>query len=115
MTLPHPINRDIFGYPGDLDPLPALPRVAYPKKVGGEGILVDLLERDVLASSLRHVVRRVEDKLRAEDARLRRLIPPAPDGFEWVRELSYDDEFFGNYAETTVRLRYRLVEVDSRS
>lgn len=61
-----------------------------------------------------NLVSEVDAKLRAEDARLRRLLPPAPAGFKWRGEIAHDVEHVADFTMTdTIRLRYRLVEVDS--
>lgn len=96
---------------GVLDPLPKLPPVSIPRKVYAEPIVYDGAR--YLDGAIPDLVREVEAKLLAEDARLRRLLPPAPAGFEWHGEIAHDvDLFAGDFTATdTIRLRYRLVEV----
>lgn len=93
-----------------LAPLPAL--TVTPRRVYAEPINVDELAMlDAVTTSA--LVREVEAKLLAEDARLRRLLPPPLPGFEWRAEISslteHDVDAFTMHE--TIRLRYRLVEV----
>lgn len=51
-------------------------------------------------------------KIKAEDERLRRLLPAPPKGYSWHAELMADQAFDwgGLHGDTTYRLRYRLKE-----
>lgn len=102
--------RGVFGRV-DPEPLPALPYVAYPKRLYAEPITYDGMRYlDGVVSDLMH---EVEAKLAAEDARLRRLLPPPLPGHEWRAEIAHDVDFTSYSATDTYRLRYRMVEVGS--
>jgi len=90
------------------EPLPALPYIAYPRKMYAEPIHPDLFGE----GTMRDLVREVHEKLLAEHARVRRLLPPALPGHEWRAEIAHDVDALGDFAMTdTIRLRYRQVEV----
>lgn len=92
-----------------LEPVPLLPRVAYPRKLEAERIPYDALFG---AGTLDDLVRDVQDKLTAEAARLRRLLPPPLPGFEWRGEIAHDMDWVGDFTATdTIRLRYRMVRI----
>ena len=95
------------------DPLPALPRIAYPKKLAAESIAYDAAHFD---GAIPDLVRELEAKLAAEAARIRRLLPPPLPGHEWRGEIASDVEYdFADFtARDTIRLRYRLVEIGAR-
>lgn len=113
--VPHVFPRDmhpIFGaisIPVLGEPVPALPRVAMPDRLTSHDVI--LPTGDLPADT---IIREVNARLIAEDQRLRRLLPPAPDGQRWAGEINASDHFdFDAYrAETHYRLRYRLVDTD---
>jgi hypothetical protein len=51
------------------------------------------------------------EKLRAEDARLRRLLPAPPPGLEWHGELQASDAMSFERGTTQYRIVYRLEKV----
>jgi len=104
----------IVGPPPFPDPLPALPRVAYPKKLEAEPIGWDALNPHLLHGTLDDLVRDVQEKLAAEAARIRRLLPPALPGYTWRGEIAHDVDYrFDDFTSTdTIRLRYRMVRID---
>lgn len=89
-------------------PIPGLAPDATPKRMTSEELEVELVE------SSTPYVDELMAKVRAEDERMRRLLPSAPEGFEWVGELQtgrpYAD-FTRNRGELVARLVYRLREV----
>ena len=98
-----------IGRPIIPEPIPNLEVTAIPKQVGTH-LSIDRFDL-IDAGTVNDLVREINEKLTAEDARMRRLLPPAPDGKTWVCELAYSDEIRGFGAETTVRLRYRLMPI----
>lgn len=85
-----------------------LPRMAYPKTLRSHDLVIDPVGYD---GPLDDLVREVQVKLAAEAARLRRLLPPPPPGFEWVAELNVEEHRGAGFRfETLARVRYRLVE-----
>lgn len=62
------------------------------------------------------LVAELNRRLFAEDARLRRLLPPAPEGTRWVGEVGETSAFGGTgfSAVTTFRIRYRLASITPR-
>lgn len=94
-----------------LHPIPNLPHVAYPKTVRSHDLAFNYDEL-LGAGSMDAVIRDLQQRLAAEAARLRRLLPVPPWGFEWRAELSYEDEHRRDFAvEAVYRIRYRLVEI----
>lgn len=95
-----------IGKPIIPDPIPGLNPEAIPRKFGAEFAVPDL---DLLGA-VAPMVRQLNSKLLAEDARMRRLLPPAPEGYEWRGEIASDIDYLGFSAAATFRIRYRLVE-----
>ncbi len=87
------------------EPIPRLEKVAMPDSLKSHDIV---LSTDHMPA--RDIVAEVNKRLAAEDLRLRRLLPPAPDGQRWVGEILRQDHFdwVAFSAETHYRLRYRL-------
>lgn len=84
-----------------------VPRNAVPKRLTAELVLDEL---GTLGPS--DLVRDMNAKLAAEDARLRRILPPAPRGKAWRGEFEWTDSFdrYDFRAELKVRIVYRLVD-----
>lgn len=98
-----------IGRPIIPEPIPNLEAAAIPKQVGTH---LNVDQFDILdAGCIADLVREINEKLTAEDDRMRRLLPPAPEGHAWVSELAFSDEIRGFGAEMTVRLRYRLLPI----
>lgn len=54
------------------------------------------------------------EKVKAEDERVRRMLPPAPPGTEWRGEMQTEQpayDFNRMHGDVSVRLRYRLVDL----
>lgn len=68
---------------------------------------------DLIDNPARAAMDALHDKVKAEDERVRRMLPPAPPGMEWRGELQSSDQI--DYqtlrAEVAVRLRYRLFDL----
>lgn len=96
------------GSPAVGEPLPKL--TVTPSRIYAEPINFDNYS---MRGSLDELVRELNVKLAAEDARLRRLLPTAPDGFEWRGEVSSSTEpcVADFTTHETIRLRYRLVAI----
>jgi hypothetical protein len=93
----------------NLDPQP-LPAVSYPKVIRGHDVPVGDL--DLGGGSMDALVRDLQARLAAEDARLRRLLPAPPWGHEWRGEMSTEEEWTAPFRiDTVYRIRYRLVEI----
>lgn len=103
---------DRIGAPIIPDPIPGLVLDAVPRDYRSHTITPDLYAEGT-ADTLRA---QIDAALRAEDARLRRLLPPAPWGHEWRAEIGWVDGFeqMGNvYVLTTeLRIRYRLHKIE---
>lgn len=89
----------------------AIPGLAFvPGKINGAPFTVE----DALALGEVHTVMAdVLSKVQAEDARLRRMLPPAPRGMYWHAELQSreaDYNFARNTADVVMRLVYRLFD-----
>ena len=100
-----------IGRPIIPDPVPGLVLDAVPRDYRSHSITPDLLGY----GSLDELRDRVDAALRAEDERLRRMLPPAPSGCEWKGQIGWIDEF-DHHADTylltsSLRLRYRLVPI----
>lgn len=80
-----------------------VPRDVVPKRLTAELALDDTLD-----VGRRDLVREMNAKLVAEDARLRRILPPAPRGKRWAGELEWTEGF--KLGELKVRIIYRLVD-----
>lgn len=90
-----------------IEPLPKL--TFTPSRLYAEPIIVDDYD-DVAAPFVADLVREVEARLMAEDARMRRLLPPAPKGHEWRAEIAHEVEHLADFTmHDVIRLRYRLV------
>lgn len=75
-----------------------------------------LRDAEIIAAS--DYISPVEEMIRkvaAEDARMRRMLPPAPDGMAWTSELQRLEDrrgFAGDYSDRlTFRIVYRLVSI----
>lgn len=91
---------------GSLDPLPALRSI--PARITTPPILAELDDPETPA---RAAVDAVLAKVRAEDERMRRLLPAPPAGHYWEAELQTNEpdyNFTRNRADMLVRLVYRL-------
>lgn len=95
--------------PLHLDPLPAPPPVAHPKRLVSHDLFVDMFT----PGPLDDLVRDLNERIAAEAARLRRLLPPAPAGYEWRAELNVEEDLERFRIVSVARVRYRLVAVDS--
>lgn len=87
-------------------PLPGLREI--PTRLDTETLRVDTFDGP-------SAIEEVMEKVRAEDARGRRLLPPAPRGHEWRAELQTQEpalDFIRGAGTVEVRLVYRLVEVE---
>lgn len=92
----------------DLAPLPKLTTV--PARIPTPAML---FERDVDRPD-RAIVDELMAKVRAEDERMRRILPAAPPGLRWEAEIQSqepDYNFARNAADVVVRLAYRLRKI----
>jgi len=84
------------------------PRVPLPGFMKGGPIVVT----DELAetSIIEHLISTVNEKLRLEDERMRRLLPELPAGYSWHGEIvsSHHEDFASMTGETTMKIVYRL-------
>jgi len=90
------------------------PRVTIPESMKGEPITVfDDFVRDVAVD---HVVTIVNEKLRLEDERMRRLLPDLPAGYSWRGEVEARDhvDFQSLEGRTSIRIVYRLYDPDGQ-
>lgn len=108
--LPPPSGVVPPGAPATGEPLPKL--TVTPGRIYAHPIEFDEIAA-LDAGTVDDLVRDVQRKLAAEDARLRRLLPTAPDGYEWHGEISHETEHGVDdfTMHDTIRLRYRLVKI----
>lgn len=112
MKLPPPggiLNPPILPPLGDLAPLPKL--TAIPARLTTPELFAELDDRD---NPVRSMVDELMSKVRAEDERMRRLLPAPPRGMYWESELQSrepDYNFTRNTADVVVRLVYRLRKI----
>lgn len=84
------------------------PRFPVPLRLKSEPIKVT--DEAIADASVGHLVRIVNEKLRLEDERVRRILPELPAGYSWRGEIQARDEidFERNFGETSIRIVYRL-------
>lgn len=93
--------------PVNPEPIPNLSTI--PGRVKSHVVTVDELSHPY-ASEIMH---ELNEKIRAEDERLRRMLPEAPPGMEWRAELKWSeaDSFEHFRREMQARIEYRLFDL----
>jgi hypothetical protein len=108
MYTPHPFfERPLLPPIAPPAPLPALTKT--PARLTSETIAPDLVTVTESIDPLGQLWRAV----RAEDERMRRILPPAPDGYAWEGELQTQEpalDFERGRGTIEARIVYRLVE-----
>lgn len=84
------------------------PRVTVPPKV--TSFPLEIFDEALAHADTRALMAQVDEKLRLEDERIRRLLPALPAGYSWRGEIEYRDhvDFYSLEGSVTMRIVYRL-------
>jgi hypothetical protein len=96
-----------------LPPIDALERVPIPRDAVPKRVVSHELDVDLIDGPADDVMREVWAKVKAEDERLRRILPAPPYGKKWLGEIQALDAHghdFARGADLAMRVVYRLVD-----